>query len=165
MPGLSDLERLNRLAPGDCAASLRRCCASGAWIRRMVDARPFESAEALLDASDRIWRSLARDDWLEAFAAHPRIGAAAAEGWSGDEQAGAAAADAATRARLVQANREYDRRFGHIFIVCATGKTAEEMLAMLRARLANDPATELAIASEEQRKITRLRLEKLLAGT
>lgn len=129
----------------------------------MVAARPFESAGAVFDASDRIWRSLGRDDWLEAFAAHPRIGARAATGWSAREQAGVAAAGEPTRARLVDANREYDRRFGHVFIVCATGKTADEMLALLQARLGNDRATELAIAAEEQRKITRLRLEKLLA--
>jgi OHCU decarboxylase len=129
----------------------------------MVAARPFESADALFGASDGIWRFLGRDDWLEAFAAHPRIGERAAAGWPSDEQTGAAAADEPTRARFTQANREYDRRFGHIFIVCATGKAAAEMLALLETRLGNDPATELAIAAEEQRKITRLRLEKLLA--
>jgi OHCU decarboxylase len=116
----------------------------------------------LFDAADRIWRSLGPDDWLQAFAAHPRIGDRTAAGWSSGEQKRALAANGAILDELAGSQRDYEARFGHIFIVCATGKTAAEMLSMLRARLGNDPEAELLTAAEEQRKITRLRLEKLL---
>jgi OHCU decarboxylase len=120
--------------------------------------------------ADRIWRSLGSADWLEAFQAHPRIGekkAAAAQSeearkWSAQEQSGIRDAAADTMAALAEGNRDYEQRFGFIFIVCATGKSSEEMLAILQRRLQNDAETEIAVAAEEQRKITRLRLEKLL---
>lgn len=128
----------------------------------MLAARPFVSRDDLMDRSDRIWRSLQRTDWLEAFAAHPRIGSRAARGWAAGEQAGARGADESVLTRLAARNREYEARFGHIFIVCASGKSADEMLALLEARLDNEPDAELSIAAEEQRKITRLRLDKLL---
>jgi OHCU decarboxylase len=123
-----------------------------------------------LAAADEIWWSLAAHDWLEAFAAHPQIGGrraareqdAQAQSWSEQEQSGARDAEQSTLDELAAANRAYQEKFGHIFIVCATGKTAAEMLALLRARLPNDAATELRNAAEEQRKITKLRLEKLL---
>ena len=129
----------------------------------MLAARPFVSRDDLMDRSDRIWRSLQRTDWLEAFAAHPRIGSRAANGWAAGEQAAARGADDSVLTRLAARNREYEARFGHIFIVCASGKSAGEMLALLEARLDNEPDAELSIAAEEQRKITRLRLDKLLA--
>jgi OHCU decarboxylase len=157
------LDWLNGLTPGACAEALRRCCGSDAWVEAMIAARPFASREALLDRSDRAWRSLASQDWLQAFAAHPRIGERSATGWAAGEQAGARGAPPEVLARLAEANRAYEARFGHIFIVCATGRSAEEMLALLDARLENAPDAELRIAAEEQRKITRLRLEKLLA--
>jgi OHCU decarboxylase len=128
----------------------------------MLAARPFVSRDDLMDRSDRIWRSLQRTDWLEAFAAHPRIGSRAANGWAAGEQAGARGADESVLTRLAARNREYEARFGHIFIVCASGKSADEMLALLEARLENEPDAELSIAADEQRKITRLRLDKLL---
>lgn len=128
----------------------------------MLAARPFVSRDDLMDRSDRIWRSLQPTDWLEAFAAHPRIGSRAASGWAAGEQAGARGADESVLTRLAARNREYEARFGHIFIVCASGKSADEMLALLEARLDNEPDAELSIAAEEQRKITRLRLDKLL---
>ena len=139
----------------------------------MTAARPFDSADAILETGDRVWRSLDRADWLEAFAAHPRIGdsgageagraGGAAHGdWSAGEQAGVATATSTIRQRLAAANREYEARFGYIFIVCATGKSADEMLAMLEQRLENAPDAELRIAAEEQRKITQLRLSRLL---
>jgi OHCU decarboxylase len=128
----------------------------------MVAARPFVSRDDLMDRSDRIWQSLEEKDWLQAFAAHPRIGSRAANGWAAGEQAGSLGASAAVLTRLSDRNREYEARFGHIFIVCATGKSADEMLALLEARLDNGPEAELSIAAEEQRKITRLRLDKLL---
>jgi OHCU decarboxylase len=129
----------------------------------MSEERPFRDTEQLLEMADRVWWSLTPADWREAFAAHPRIGETSGSRWSQQEQSGAASAQAAVLAELAEANREYERRFGHIFIVCATGKTAEEMLGLLRARLSNDPETELKVAAEEQRKITRLRLQKWLA--
>jgi OHCU decarboxylase len=159
---MSGIERLNRLAAGDLREALQRCCGSDAWVERMMDARPFEGPRALFDAADRIWRSLGPRDWLQAFAAHPRIGDRTAAGWSAGEQKRALASDGDILTELADSHRGYEARFGHIFIVCATGKTAAEMLSMLRARLGNDPETELQTAAEEQRKITRLRLEKLL---
>ena len=134
----------------------------------MAAARPFANAGMMEAASDTIWRSLDRADWMEAFAAHPRIGAGRAggedtEGWSQQEQARVAGAAERTKQRLAEANRDYEARFGYIFIVCATGKTADEMLALLEARLQHDADAELLIAAEEQRKITQLRLRKLLA--
>ena len=136
----------------------------------MTAARPFASLEDLLDKADSLWRSLTEEDWLEAFRAHPKIGeqkAAAAQSeqarsWSTQEQSGTVSAGAETKAALATGNQEYEKRFGFIFIVCATGKTSEEMLAILNRRLQNEPGTELPVAAAEQRKITRLRLEKLL---
>jgi OHCU decarboxylase len=158
------LEELNALPSDIAARELRRCCGSSAWASRMAAARPFESADALLVTADVVWRALGESDWREAFAAHPKIGASGASGaWSAQEQAGTAGAVPAVLERLATKNREYDARFGYIFIVCATGKTAEEMLALLERRLPHDPAVEIGIAADEQRKITRLRLQKLLA--
>lgn len=136
----------------------------------MTEARPFASVKDLLAKADNLWWSLGEEDWLEAFRAHPKIGeqkAAAAQSeqarnWSAQEQSGIERAAQETKAALASGNQDYEDRFGFIFIVCATGKTSAEMLAILNERLQNDPATELRVAAEEQRKITRLRLEKLL---
>jgi OHCU decarboxylase len=155
------LERLNASSAPDAEAMLMPCCGSQAWVRRMAESRPFRDLDDLYETSDRIWRSLGPEDWLEAFAAHPRIGERGGR-WARQEQAGAAGAGEDVLAELAAGNRQYEDRFGHIFIVYATGKSAEEMLALLRERLGNDPETELRIAAEEQRKITNLRLEKLL---
>lgn len=163
MNAATDIAALNELDPAVCTDLLRRCCGSDAWVRLMVGARPFASHEDLLQRSDRIWQSLQKEDWLQAFAAHPRIGSRDARGWAAGEQAGTRDANAALLDRLSERNRKYESRFGYIFIVCATGKSADEMLALLESRLANEPGHELQIAAEEQRKITRLRLEKLLA--
>jgi OHCU decarboxylase len=162
---------LNAMSAAEAEASLLQCCGSPEWARVMVRRRPFRDASALYKAADRIWFSLGREEWLAAFDAHPRIGeraAAAPSGarsraWAHEEQSLAAGAAAATQTALAAGNREYAERFGYIFIVCATGKTSEEMLALLRQRLQNDPVAELRVAAEEQRRITRLRLEKLLA--
>ena len=164
------VQRLNALLDHEAEAELYACCGSRAWAARMAAARPFEGLAAVLEAADAVWRGLGRDDWLEAFRAHPRIGETKAEApqdagarrWSEKEQAGVASASAGALAALAEGNRAYDARFGHIYIVCATGRSAEEMLALLRARLDNDAATELGVAAGEQRKITRIRLEKLL---
>jgi OHCU decarboxylase len=155
-------EDFDRLPVNEAAARLLPCCGSRAWARRMAEGRPFQDIADLQEKSDRIWRSLDGADWREAFAAHPRIGETGSR-WSEQEQAGARGADTRTLAGLIEANRVYETRFDHIFIVCATGKSAAEMLGLLRARLANDPETELRIAAEEQRKITNLRLEKLFS--
>ncbi len=157
-----DLARFNALPDDEAAELLLACCGSRAWARRMAERRPFRDLAELREKSDAVWRGLTGGDWLQALAAHPRIGEKGSR-WSEQEQAGASGAEARTLAELMAANREYEARFDHIFIVCATGKTAAEMLSLLRHRLDNDPAIELYIASEEQRKITNLRLEKLLS--
>jgi allantoicase len=157
---------LDALPARHAEAELLACCASRAWAAGIAAARPFADAEALAASADEVWASLGPDDWLEAFAAHPRIGdrlaaAPGASAWSTQEQAGVAGADPAVLAELVEGNRAYEERFGHVFLVCATGQSAAAMLAALRERLGNDRASELRVAAEEQRKITRLRLEKL----
>lgn len=164
-----DVAQLNALSREKALEAFKQCCGSLKWARRMVEERPFEDMRELLLMADHVWWSLDAQDWLEAFSAHPKIGEkkAAAEAstfsrWSEDEQAGARRAANETLATLTKANHDYERRFGYIFIVCATGKSAEEMLALLQERLQNEPATELRIAAEEQRRITHLRLEKLL---
>jgi len=157
-----DLGRFNALPADEAAALLSPCCGSRAWARRMAEERPFQGLADLQETSDRIWWSLDGADWWEAFAAHPRIGEKGSR-WSEAEQAGARGADAQTLGELIEANRVYETRFDHIFIVCATGKSAAEMLGLLRVRLDNDAETELRIAAEEQRKITNLRLEKLFS--
>ena len=164
------LERLNTLSAHQAEADLLKCCGSLRWAQAMVAARPFARPEDLFESADTTWWSLSGPDWLEAFRAHPKIGekkAAAtqseqARNWSAQEQSGTATASAGTVSALAAANEAYERRFGFIFIVCATGKSSEEMLTMLNERLANERETELRIAAEEQRRITRLRLEKLL---
>ena len=166
----SRIRWLNSLSTVACQGEFLKCCGSTRWVQAMTSARPFNDLDELLAKADRIWWSLSEEDWLEAFRAHPKIGekrAAAAQSeqarsWSAQEQSGTEDAAAETRAALAAGNQEYERRFGCIFIVCATEKSSEEMLAILNERLQNDPETELRIATEEQRKITRLRLEKLL---
>jgi 2-oxo-4-hydroxy-4-carboxy-5-ureidoimidazoline decarboxylase len=136
----------------------------------MVIDRPFESLAEMLEISDRIWEECDVDDYMEAFAGHPRIGDidslakkyANTKGWAGGEQKGVEGAGREVLERLAKGNADYEERFGHIFIVCATGKSAAEMLALLEARLSNDPAHEITVAAEEQNKITRIRLKKLL---
>jgi OHCU decarboxylase len=130
----------------------------------MTAARPFASSERMAAAADVVWASLSAADWLEAFRSHPRIGEAGGGRWSSEEQAQVSSGTLAVRERLAAANREYERRFGYIFIVCADGKRADEILTMLEDRLANAPDAELFLAAEEQRRITRLRLARLLDG-
>jgi OHCU decarboxylase len=175
------LADLNGLDDGAAVEAFRRCCGSSRWARQMSAARPFADVAALSAAAERIGSTLDREDWLEAFAAHPKIGAGGAgktgqsgrageagragkagASWSEQEQASVALAADETLMRLAEANRAYETRFGYIFIVCATGKTAGEMLTQLEHRLRHDAGDELRIAAEEQRKITRLRLTKLL---
>jgi 2-oxo-4-hydroxy-4-carboxy-5-ureidoimidazoline decarboxylase len=150
-------------------AALLRCCGSRRWADGMSARRPFASVDDAFRTAQGIWSGLDRVDWLEAFAAHPRIGNleslrkrfATTAFWARGEQAGIAGADEEVIRALAEGNREYESKFGYIFIVCATGKSAAEMLAILHGRLGNDAETELEIAAAEHLKITRLRLEKL----
>ena len=166
------LERLNSLPPEEAEAELLKCCGSTLWARRMAEERPFQDLGGLLARADAEWWALDAEDWLEAFSRHPKIGeresaraqATGAREWSEQEQAGTRAADEETKRQLAAANREYEGKFGHIYIVCATGKTAAEMLSLCRERLSNDPGRELRVAAEEQRRITHLRLRKLLGA-
>ena len=128
----------------------------------MAAERPFANDAAVFVSAQDIWNGLTKDDWLEAFAAHPRIGEQARDRWAAAEQSGAAGASDATRQSLAAGNREYEKRFGRVFLICATGLSADARLAELKRRLDNDPARELEIAVAEQAKITRLRLEKLV---
>ena len=163
-------ERLNSLPANEAEIEFLKCCGSGNWARRMVQQRPFGSVQEITETADHIWWELEPHDWLEAFRSHPKIGerqAAAAtsveaQKWSEAEQAGTRDSAEQTMDALAQLNRVYDEKFGHIFIVCASGKTSEEMLAELRRRLNNEPSEELRIAASEQAKITRLRLNKLI---
>jgi allantoicase len=155
------LAKLNIMTPLDATSALLRCCGSAAWAAAMCGARPFEDDTALLRLADRIWFSLREADHLEAFGAHPKIGEQAASTWSQTEQS-AANAEAQTRAELAALNKTYEAKHGFIFIVCASGRTAPAMLADLQARHDRDRADELRTAAEEQAKITRLRLAKLL---
>jgi 2-oxo-4-hydroxy-4-carboxy-5-ureidoimidazoline decarboxylase len=161
---------LNALSDDEARAALLSCCGSTRWVERMLAQRPFASTAALLEAADTVWCGLDKADYLEAFSHHPQIGADLAKlrqkfgksaGWSSQEQAGVQGASEATLIALCDANAEYLARYGFIFIVCATGKSALEMLALLHARLHNAPDTELAIAAREHAKITQLRLDKL----
>jgi allantoicase len=136
---------------------LLRICASRRWAERVAARRPFGDPDALLGAADAVWREVGPEDWLEAFRAHPRIGEKGT-GWSQKEQAGAHQASAATLAELAALNAAYEARFGHVFLICASGKTADQMLADLRKRMNNPPDVELRVAAEAQREITHLRL-------
>lgn len=164
------IRRLNSLAPGEASAELLKCCGSTRWAQLISEKRPFQDAPSLLAAADRVWWNLERDDWLEAFRSHPKIGEKKAERavseksqqWSENEQSGMRDAAQETLSALAEANRVYEQKFGYIFIVCATGKSSAEMLALLEQRLPNDPYTELRVAAGEQARITQLRLRKLL---
>ena len=140
---------------------LIKVCASKNWSMRMYVARPFETWDDMVDASGKIWDALSNEDWLEAFAGHPRIGERK-PGWSQQEQSGTSTASEETMRALAEGNRAYEEKFGFVYLVCATGKTANEMLANLQSRMNNEREVELRIAAEEQKKIMALRLEKLV---
>jgi 2-oxo-4-hydroxy-4-carboxy-5-ureidoimidazoline decarboxylase len=160
-------------APAETAENeILACCGSRSWARGMVARRPVPDEVSLLAVSDETWRKLSEADWTEAFRSHPRIGESSAEKpaharsaeWSATEQRDVASADDEIKAALAEANRDYERRFGRIFIVCATGKTAFEIMEILQRRLQNDARAELHEAAEQQRQITQLRLKKWLRG-
>jgi allantoicase len=165
------IQRFNRLSQAQARKALLDCCGSHKWVERMLQGMPFADVAYVFDTAEKTWAALGPSDWLEAFRHHPAIGAkraektqsATAKRWSKGEQSVAQAVAPQTLTALAAANETYQAKFGHVFLICATGKTSEEILASLKKRLPNDPEAELRIAAEEQRKITRLRLEKLLA--
>jgi len=164
-----DLKSINELNDLDALDLFRKCCGSDAWVKKMVGARPFASEQELSDRAEQSFNDLTRADWMDAFAAHPKIGDikslkekyGSTKNWAENEQAGAHGISDEVAQDLASSNEEYFRKFGYIFIVCATGKTADEMLSMLKVRLNNDSDNELPIAAGEQKKITYLRLGKL----
>lgn len=159
----------NELDQASAVASILPCCGSVRWARELVEARPINTETELLERSDAIWSTLSPNDWDEAFRSHPRIGEgktsvaiAQSADWSLAEQSGVVRSNSEILAALKQANQLYEQRFGRIYIVCATGKSVEEMLADLHRRLHNEVERELEEAVEQQRQITHLRLRKWL---
>jgi allantoicase len=168
---VTEIEKFNRFPRERALKTLLDCCGAKRWAEQMLAMRPFPDLGYALDTGDKVWAGLEREDWLEAFRHHPAIGgkrakakqSASARRWSAGEQSAAQKGSPETLAALDAANRKYAQKFGHVFLICATGKSSEEILKNLQERMSNDPEAELRVAAEEQRKITRLRLEKLLA--
>jgi 2-oxo-4-hydroxy-4-carboxy-5-ureidoimidazoline decarboxylase len=166
------LARWNSLPLEEAANEIRSCCGSKAWAHGMASNRPFSDVTTLLAASDETWGNLNAADWMEAFRSHPRIGesravqsaSATSQTWSAQEQKQVASAGEDSQSAMAEANRKYEQRFGHIFIVCATGKSAIDILEILQRRLQNDEHTELREAAEQQRQITNIRLTKWLSA-
>ena len=156
------ISELDAMSEQDVAAVFRECCGASRWVDGMTDRRPFRSRNAVLAAADEEWSKCSEKDWLEAFSHHPRIGDRTATGSAATEQSGAHSAAALVQDEMRRMNQAYEEKFGHIYIVSATGKSADEMLEIARQRMSNDGATELRIAAEEQRKIMHIRLRKLL---
>jgi OHCU decarboxylase len=164
------LDELNAIGRAEARSVLEACCGSSRWVDGMVEQRPFSSVEEVLTVADRVWNETGPEDWLEAFRHHPRIGerksaapqSSIAAGWSAGEQSSFGVAERLVQDQLAEINRRYEERFGYIYIVCASGKSADELLSIARSRMSNDPEHELRIAAEEQRKIMQLRLRKLL---
>jgi allantoicase len=165
-----DLTWLNSLTDEEATKELLQCCGSKRWASATATARPYDTLDLLLSTANDIWWSLDRSDWLEAFRSHPKIGekkaadkvSAQSQQWSGQEQSGV---DEASHDTLASLNEAYEQKFGFIFIICATGKTSDEILTALRERLQHDPDAELPIAAAEQSEITELRLKKLLTSS
>jgi 2-oxo-4-hydroxy-4-carboxy-5-ureidoimidazoline decarboxylase len=161
----------NRLPDEEAGALLAHCCGATRWVDGMLVGRPYHSLAEVVARAGQVWRGTGPADWAEAFSHHPRIGESrteapvgpAARRWSAAEQTGVAAADAMARRALAEANREYEQRFGWIYIVCASGRGPEELLENIRGRMANAPEQELAIAAGEQERITRQRLGRLFS--
>jgi 2-oxo-4-hydroxy-4-carboxy-5-ureidoimidazoline decarboxylase len=164
----SGLAAFNGLPEDRARAELLSCCASPAWAEQMLTARPYRSVEDLLSLADRAVADLSETELDAALAGHPRIGerAAAHDGrdWSSAEQSGVGGATDGTLRALTEGNRAYEQRFGHVYLVCATGKSADTMLELLHRRLDNDQVTERSVVRTELAKINRIRLEKLLVG-
>lgn len=175
MPTLSKvkkmtIEELNTINKQDAFEIVFKCCGCTAWAQNLIDFRPYKNKEELFKLSDMIWTSCEYDEVLEAFSHHPKIGDlkslekkfASTKDWASGEQAGVNVASPETIQELADANEAYEKKFGYIFIVCATGKSADEMLVMLKTRLLNNPENEFRIAKDEQNKITHIRLDKLI---
>tara|TARA_B100001094_G_scaffold238880_1_gene234359 strand:- start:839 stop:1336 length:498 start_codon:yes stop_codon:yes gene_type:complete len=162
------LDMINGWSSEEAIAKLLSCCACVAWAKSMALRRPFITEQHLFEAADEQWQSLTEKDWLEAFAAHPRIGAKKIEDdskhgqWARNEQAGMSKAGDQLRLEMAQLNHDYYERFGFVFLICATGKSADQMLMQLRRRITLERSEEIANAAREQGKITKIRLEKLL---
>jgi OHCU decarboxylase len=167
---MSALAEWNRLPSTDALAPVLACCGSRTFAEAVVRARPYPDAESLLAQSDEIWWALGESDWSEAFACHPRIGESASNtshqfsAWSNQEQSRARDAAQTVLDSIATGNREYEARHGFIYIVCANGKSSEELLAILDRRLHNTTEAELLEAAEQQRQITHLRIRKWLAS-
>ncbi len=167
----SKLDILNASSEDDAKEELSRCCGASQWVEKMLARRPFHSVEELFSTADDIWFKLAQKDWLEAFSHHPRIGDvdslrakfASTASWCENEQKGVSQATENVLHQLAALNDEYFEKYGFIFIVCATGKTAEQMLEILKSRIPNNEDDEIAVAAGEQAKITKIRLEKLVS--
>jgi allantoicase len=167
---LKGLDRINRLPVEKVRKALLDCCGSITWAEQMISQRPFAGRSDLFETAERIWAQLDPKEWLRAIRHHPAIGSkrgnskqsGTARKWSAGEQSVAQASSAETLAVLNAANQAYHATFGYVFLICATGKSGDEILQSLRQRLPNDPDTELRVAAEEMRKIIRLRMEKLL---
>ena len=164
---VTSLAALNALEPKAAIDLLKQCCGSTEWATRVASKRPFKTEGQLLETAEAVWWGLRREDWLEAFRAHPRLGETLASGrsqsavWSSGEQS-EVVRDGESRSELQRLNREYEAQFGWIFILSASGKSADDVRRSITERLKNDPASELRVAAEEQNKITRLRIRKLL---
>lgn len=164
------LEQLNQLPANDANTVFQQCCVAERWVHSMVEARPFASIEQLFETADTIWKSLNEADYLQAFEGHPKIGDvtslkkkyASTKQLAAGEQSSVNQATDEVILALADGNTAYEQRYGFIFIVCATGKSAAEMLALLQARLHNERSEEIQNAANEQAKITRIRINKLL---
>lgn len=164
------IHELNTLPEQQLRQELFKCCGSTAWVNKMLAALPAEDLIDLVEDAEEKWYECSEDDWKEAFTHHPKIGDidslkqkfASTAQWASGEQAGVNSAPEEVLQQLADGNKEYEQKFGYIFIVCATGRSAGEMLSMLQSRLPNDPKEEIRIAADQQMQITRIRLEKLL---
>jgi 2-oxo-4-hydroxy-4-carboxy-5-ureidoimidazoline decarboxylase len=164
-PPASTLAAFNAAPPEAAERDLLACCASGRFAKAIADGRPYAGPDALGDAVGTVFAGLSWDDIVESMNAHPRIGdRPASAGWSAAEQSGAAAASDQVRQGLAEGNLAYEQRFGHVFLICASGRTGQEMLDQLRMRLKNDPQAERDVVRRELLNITQLRLAKLLAS-
>lgn len=164
------LDAFNTLSLEEAREELFKCCGSSIWVKKLAEKIPFISIEELKNESDSIWFGCDKKDWLEAFTHHPKIGDikslekkfSSTKQWASVEQSGVTTATKNILQELKESNDDYEKKFGYIFIVCATGKSAEEMLAILKSRLNNSPQEEIKIAVNEQNKITHLRIDKLV---
>ena len=158
---MPDLAQLNALPDGEAVDVLLGCCAAPGWARRVAAGRPYATVDDLLAAAGAAWADREPGDLDAAMAGHPRIGERRLSGWSQGEQSGVGSDDGTAQA-LREANAAYEDRFGHVFLICATGRGAGEILAELRRRMANDPGTEREVAAAEIGKINAIRLRKLV---